>query len=1132
MTDLDSIAAKQDDRVEAAAAEYLRAADGGVAPSRVEFLARFPDLAAELAEFLDDLDRFHLLDARRNGLDGSGFAAATAVPSTSDTVELAEPPVNVTDHEVLGVLARGGMGVVYRARQTSLDRVVALKMIAPDRLETREDRVRFLAEAAAAAALDHPNIVPIYEVGEADGRPYFTMKLVHGGSLAESARGISADSREAAALVAIVARAVHFAHQRGILHRDLKPRNILMDADGAPLVADFGLAKRLDGSTDASRSGVIVGTPSYMAPEQARGDKGLSTAVDVYGLGAILYELLSGRPPFRAATAMETLVEVMTGAPARPRFWNPAVPPDLEAVCLKCLARDPAGRYASAAELADDLDNFRAGRPIIARHTGMVERAWRLCRRNRMAASLAASVGLLLVVGTTGATVAALRLNEANRETRGQLQRAEEAETRLEAELLRTETAERDKTDKLWQSYLDRARAGRFSQRAGQRFDSLRALSEAARIRFDPRLRDEAIASLALPDVHQVGDLDIWPAGSDGLDFDDSLTVCARSDAEGTVTVIRLADGIEVGRLPGDGGKARPTFSPDGKFLVVHQFDRGHSIALWRPADAKPFLVLDPDGVSDVKVRPDGRQIAVAHGDGLISLYDVSDGHVIKQIRAGQAKELTYDPTGRWLAANGSPYPTDDGQIVRVFSAADGAFQAKFDLEDQVASIAWFPDGRTLAAGGFDLGRIRLWDVTSRALVREPTEHQGGNVHLGVSRIGDVMASTSKFGHSLRLWHAQSGAVSLKMPGTDLVFRRSTPDGRLFAWKIEGTHVQLWEADPGREYRTLATRPGRKKMEYFTPAVSPDGRMLAVGLDDGVGLWDLEYGHWAGSLPTGTTECIAFDRKATLWTYSAKGVQRWPTAADPAHPGRVRVGPPTTICPAEDPVRSMSVSADGRVIAFAADDFATVIHTALPGSRVKLAPLRDARNIAVSPDGRWVATGSHWHPELKVWDVATGLLVRDIAVTGELHQPQFSPDGKWLATRNALWEVGTWNAGPAFPGDHGSFDSRAFSPDGLLMALESGDGALLLFEPLANRTLARLENPTQSRAACRTFTPDGTRIVFSDNDGQAIRVWDLRRLREHLAKLGLDWQGPPYSQVPRAGPLPPLSIDVRPAGPD
>jgi serine/threonine-protein kinase len=365
----------------------------GERPDPEEYAARFPRFASAIREVLAAV---RVIDRPAPGNGPAVVQAHGALPRSFGDYELQEE------------IARGGEGIVFKARQISLNRPVALKMIRAGALALPADIQRFQTEARAAANLEHPNIVPIYEVGEHQGLHYFSMKLVEGGSLAAAVAqdpkswAGPAGQRRAAQLVATVARAVHFAHQRGILHRDLKPANVLLDAEGQPHVSDFGLAKRLEGDSGLSGSGAIVGTPSYMAPEQARAQKVLTTAADVYGLGAVLYELLSGRPPFQADTPLETVRQVLDKEPDRPRLVNAAMDPDLETVCLKCLQKEPATRYGSAEALVEELGRWLRGEPIQARPAGRAERAWRWCRRNPVVAALLAALVLVFLAGSAG----------------------------------------------------------------------------------------------------------------------------------------------------------------------------------------------------------------------------------------------------------------------------------------------------------------------------------------------------------------------------------------------------------------------------------------------------------------------------------------------------------------------------------------------------------------------------------------------------------------------------------------------------------------------------------------------------------------------------------------------------------
>jgi serine/threonine-protein kinase len=397
---------------------YVEAVEAGEQPDRRVWLERYPHLKAELEAFFRDEDRFDLLV--------SPIRSATPPPSRARTLSTIPPSPSLAgrtlgDYELIEEIARGGMGIVYRARQKGLGRIVAVKMIRSGQVALPEDVQRFRLEAEAVAGLDHPNIVPIYEIGEFDSQPYFSMKLIEGGNLTQWLKGTPGQSEnlpqqrttlnDAVRMIVKVARAVDYAHQRGLLHRDLKPANILVDRRGEPHVTDFGLATRLNATANTSLSatvpapgltgpGIAVGTPSYMAPEQAVGPKqSVTVAADVYSLGAVLYEMLTGQPPFRGETALETLAQVLERPPIAPRTLDRTLPRDLETICLKCLEKEPSRRYRSAAALADDLERYLSGDSIQARPIGAVGRFWRWCRRNPGVAGLGAAILILLLTG-------------------------------------------------------------------------------------------------------------------------------------------------------------------------------------------------------------------------------------------------------------------------------------------------------------------------------------------------------------------------------------------------------------------------------------------------------------------------------------------------------------------------------------------------------------------------------------------------------------------------------------------------------------------------------------------------------------------------------------------------------------
>jgi serine/threonine protein kinase/DNA-binding SARP family transcriptional activator len=411
-----------------------------------EYAARFPHLRDQLPRHLPPVEgavpRAEEPAEAGSGEPDTSLPGPSALAGTGEDLGRKRPSPEapwvypaIAGFEVLGLLGRGGMGVVYQARQVQLNRLVALKMIRAGEHAGPEDLARFRAEAEAVARLQHPHIVQIFEVGEHAGLPFFALEYLEGGSLQHRLQGSPLPAREAAQLVQTLARAIHAAHQRGIIHRDLKPANVLLDQDGRPKITDFGLAKRVEGGAGLTQSGVVMGTPSYMAPEQARGrGKAVGPAADVYALGAVLYECLTGRPPFKAATPLDTMLQVRSDEPVPPRRLQPKTPPDLETICLKALQKEPGKRYASATALADDLKRFLSGEPIQARPSTPWEKAVKWARRKPTAAALTGVSGsaLLILLGViVGFT---LELQSALKETQGQRDRALKAEQAANAE--------------------------------------------------------------------------------------------------------------------------------------------------------------------------------------------------------------------------------------------------------------------------------------------------------------------------------------------------------------------------------------------------------------------------------------------------------------------------------------------------------------------------------------------------------------------------------------------------------------------------------------------------------------------------------------------------------------------------
>jgi hypothetical protein len=712
-----------------------------------------------------------------------------------------DPPV-VAGYDILGKLGRGGMGVVYQARQRDAHRIVALKMLLAGTQARPEEVARFRTEIEAVARLQHPHIVPIFEVGEQHGRPYFSMEFADGGSLAQQLVGIPLPCRRAAQLLEMLARAIHYAHERGVLHRDLTPANVLLMADGTPKITDFGLAKIfIAGGATLTQSGAILGTPSYMPPEQAAGgSKEIGPAGDVYALGAMLYEMLTGRPPFRAETPLETLRQVIAEEPVPPSRLQPHLPRDLVTICLKCLRKEPLKRYASALVLADDLQRFLADQPITARRTGMAERAWRWCRRNPMVATLTAAVALLLVTLAVGSTLSALWLRDQRN----------------------------DATEKLWGSYLAQAKAGRLSRRAGQRFDSLKALTEAAKIArmldMPPErfldMRNEAIACLALSDLHPARQWAGWPDGSLGVDFDGQMDRYVRTTNQGAVSVRRVADDSGIAGLAGDGVGVFPLLSRDGQFLAVGSIARAsvwkHTI--WKVTGQGLISVFkEPVADTGLDFSPDSRELAVGKVDGSIRLYDLASGQRVRQLQLGLVSGcLAFRPQHRQLAVGCAT-------SVQIRDLDTGKMLADLPQGTEPDQMAWNPEGKTLAVVGEDR-TISLWDVGKRQRIGMLKGHKNSGINLTFNHAGDLLASTDWDG-LVRLWDPRTCEPLFTTPGAVGSIRFRADDRLLAGWR-EGNQLGLWEIAAGREYRTLVRDPALGEGIFHGLAISSDGPPL------------------------------------------------------------------------------------------------------------------------------------------------------------------------------------------------------------------------------------------------------------------------------------------------------------------
>jgi hypothetical protein len=586
-------------------------------------------------------------------------ADATIAPSPATAAEPRDeraPPGYTIEKE----LGRGGMGVVYLARAVALNRPCALKMILSGAHSGAAEVLRFKTEAQAIARLQHPGIVQVFEIGEHDGRPFMALEFCPGGSLeAKLAKGPLA-AKQAATLVKALAEAVQAAHVAQVLHRDLKPANVLLTETGAPKVTDFGLAKKLD-EQGATRTGSVMGTPSYMPPEQAEGKKDIGPAADVYSLGAILYECLAARPPFRAATALDTLLQVLTEEPVPVRQLNAQAPVDLETICLKCLHKEPRKRYATARELADDLGRYLNGEPIRARPVGAVERAVKWARRNAVVSALAAAVFLVLLGGIVVSSYFALTARQeakaaaeakglADRETARANAKAKEAETNLGVALLREKEAKKARGDAEHEAKeAKKARADAVREAAAGKAQARRAEDARHAIQIDLALRAReqfdydrmgALLNEMRPEYHSVWETchvrNLWLRHAFPI----------RSIISHTSWVVRVA------------------FSPDGKRVLTGSEDK--TARVW---DAET-----------------GQQMALLKGHTTIVWH------------------VAYSPDGKRIL-------TSSDRTARVRDAETG--QEKASLKGHtgdIVSVAFSPDGKRILTGSYDK-TARVWDV-------------------------------------------------------------------------------------------------------------------------------------------------------------------------------------------------------------------------------------------------------------------------------------------------------------------------------------------------------------------------------------------------------------------------------------
>ena len=1001
-----------------------------------------------------------------------------------------DPPPQVAGYEILREIGRGGMGVVYLARQKTLNRLVALKMILGGSKIRPQEHARFLAEAEVIANLAHPNIVQIYEIGEAAGRPFFSLEYVDGGTLAQRLRGVPLPPAQAARLVADLARAVDAAHRQGVVHRDLKPANILMAGAPdvlaglcTPKITDFGLAKRLDSGVKTT-TGFILGTPCYMAPEQAAGKVDeVESAADVYSLGAILYELLTGRPPFQGETPLVTMQQVLCDDPVAPTKLQRQAPVELEIICLKCLQKEPNKRYGAGGALADDLQRFLEGRPILARPASPGERLVKWSRRRPSTAAFVSASLLTLMLLLAGGVWHTLQLRDALAATDGARL---DAQTERDASLQAKRIAE--DREGLVQEFVFAAHvrlAKQFWDHADlQLMRDLLALDAGLESAGGREFTWRYLRRLSHSDRNtlsaHVGDVYSVVYSPDGKSL-------ATASKDHTLRLWDATTGRARAILRGHDEEVNwAAFSPDGA-LLVSAGDEGR-IILWDVATGRERRRLQESGdaVTAAAWASTGRWLATAGRDEMIHLWDMQSGKE-QFVLSGHTKpveSLAFSPDGRSLASAGQ----DGGVWIWDVESRQGRGLSNYDsppFRISIQTVAWSRDGRRLAAAGGD-GTVRLWDAEGWKPRPPLLGHIGEVQGAGFSADGRVVASCGN-DHTVRLWDVESGALLNVLKGhSDRVWCVTfSPDGRTVASAGRDGTVKLWNPALGQDWQALPVDgarvtaaavsartgalalgkadgnvelrpaysissaevlPQQNSSSVNALVFSPDGQRLAVQDSDGtVFLWDVKERRPRtlrhGAVHGGATLSFSADGR-TLASLTRRGpVEFWDAATGEAAPLPV-VDTQEWTCLAFSP-------AGGLLAAATAHDFDVVLYDLKTGRRRTMSGHKaPVLCLAFSADGKTLVSGG-MDQTAKLWDVQTGrekasgfLGHADAVASVAIH-----PNGKTVVTGGGdhtirLWDAGTGQELATLPPHAGRVHTVAFTPEGNAM-ISAADGAAL-----------------------------------------------------------------------------------------
>ncbi len=1002
-------------------------------------------------------------------------------------------PQHFGGYELLARIGQGGMGIVYKARQISLDRIVAVKLLPLGALATKEQVLRFRTEAAAAGSLQHPNVVAIHEVGLCEDRHYLVMDFVEGQNLAELARAGPLRPARAARYVQKMAEAIHCAHERGILHRDLKPSNVLIDAAGQPHITDFGLAKRLESGTDLTVSGQVLGSPQYMPPEQATGrPRQVGRRSDVYALGAVLYHLLTGRPPFVGETLSDILPQVVNDEPLRPRQLTPAVPSDLETVCLKCLEKEIARRYPSALALAEELGRFLRGEPILARPVSVAGKVWRWCRRKPQVASLTGVAALAVVLGFAGVL--------------WQWRQAETQRRRAEQ-----------------QAYISDVNAAQAALKANNPARALELLncywpansSLTRQSPLAPGLRGwewRYLWQQCQTDTEAtIGKVS---GGVRALEVSSDGHWLVASSESGAVKLWDLLTGEEIALLAANAIRAFATFSPDSRWLLFTDQSREDygNLAVWDLEARKRLApIKDPHPIGTIGFSPDGRWLGVGlnispEARGLMIL-DFATRTKVRERPADTG--VTDEMHGfDWVFVPNRPCAisseNDPDRRLCLWDFSTAQTRECFPAHrEAITAMAISRDGRTLATGaGWTEKNINLWEIPSFRPVAELTGHTGWIAALSFSPDGQTLASASA-DQTIRLWHLPTREPirvfsRLPSPVWRLCF---TPDGRKLLSGSSDGRIERWPVEARPSEAEAGFSRLQPELDFVTAA--PDGTQFGGIRQGKTYLGNTEAPGRVSELPIlGTNNnCLLFspDGRALYAGTETGVVQVW-SVAGRALLRCVRCRP--------EPVLELLQDRAGRRLVVRQSKRAFVwppyhvgvwdTHDWQPQA-TSLELSANEFSPAVSPDGGWFATGRYGGP-VRLRSLSGPCRTNELAFTGQINGLAFSPDGRLLAAATQagvvrVWDLPTCQEVKELRARSQALFAITFSPDSRRLAT-AGEGkeAIKLWDVATWQELITLERPGESLRQL-AFSAHGNRLIARNSQGDVL-TWRVPSLVE------------------------------------